>query len=109
MIQGTNRRIHPRKVLRAQATVTVPGQPPRDGKTWDLGLDGMSLMSAKPIPPGTRCHVSFDLPVGGKPRPITAAVKVLYCSFTGDEGFKVGTSFGDLDDDSREAVKEFTR
>jgi len=109
MIQGSNRRIHPRKVLRAHASVTVAGQSPRDGKTWDLGLDGMSLMLPKPIPPGTRCQVTFELPVGGRSNRVTAAVKVLYCSFVGGEGFKVGTSFGDLDDDSREAVKEFTR
>jgi hypothetical protein len=109
MIQGTNRRMHPRKVLRTPATVVLPGQPPRDSRTWDLGVDGMSLMSPKPIPPGTKCEVSFELPVGGKPSRVTASVKVLYCSFTGEEGFKVGTAFGDLDDESRDAVNEFTR
>ncbi len=109
MIPGNNRRIHPRKVLRAAATVRVPGQPPREGKTWDLGLDGMSLMSPKPIPPGTRCEVSFELPLAGKASRVTAPVKVLYCSFCGNDGFKVGTAFGDLDQESRDAVKEFTR
>jgi hypothetical protein len=109
MIPANNRRIHPRKVLRAPATVVLPGQPPRDSRTWDVGLDGMSLMSPKPIPPGTKCEVSFEVPIGGKASRVTAPVKVLYCSFTGDEGFKVGTSFGELDDDSRDAVKEFTR
>ena len=38
-----------------------------------------------------------------------APVKVLYCSFSGAEGFKVGTAFGDLDEQSLAAVKEFTR
>lgn len=109
MIPGTNRRIHPRKVLRAPAKVTLPGQPPRDGKTWDLGVDGMSLMSPRPIAPGTKCEVSFEVPVGGKVCPVTAAVKVLYCSFSGTDGFKVGTEFGDLDDDSRDAVDGFSR
>lgn len=108
MIPGSNRRIHPRKVLRASAKVTLPGQPPRDSKTWDLGIDGMSLMTPKPIAPGTKCEVTFELPVGGKIRAITAAVKVLYCSFSGPDGFKVGTAFGDLDDDSRDAVIGFT-
>ena len=107
MIPGNNRRIHPRKVLRAPAKVTLPGQPPRESRTWDVGVDGMSLMSSKPIPPGTRCEVSFELPVGGEVRPVTAAVKVLYCSFSGPDGFKVGTAFGDLDDDSRDAVNGF--
>jgi hypothetical protein len=109
MIPGSNRRIHPRKVLRAPATLIVPGQPPREGKTWDLGADGMSLLSPKPIPPGTRCEVSFDVPVAGTQRHVVAPVKVLYCSFSGPDGFKVGTAFGALDDESRHAVDEFTR
>jgi hypothetical protein len=108
MIPGRNRRIHPRKVLRTTATVVVPGQPPREGRTWDLGLDGMSLMSAKPIPPGTRCEVTFELPLAAGASRVAVPVKVLYCSFCGDEGFKVGAAFGDLDDDSRNAVNEFT-
>jgi hypothetical protein len=107
MIPTTNRRIHPRKVLRAAATLVVPGQAPREGQTWDLGVDGMSIMSPKPIAPGTKCEVSFDLPVGGKMRPVTAAVKVLYCSFSGPDGFKVGTAFGDLDEECRDAVNGF--
>lgn len=107
MIPGTNRRIHPRKVLRAPATVLVPGQPPRESRTWDLGRDGMSLMTSRPIAPGTRCEVSFELPVGGKVCPVTASVKVLYCSFSGPDGFKVGTVFGDLDDEILDAVTGF--
>ncbi|HJV64009.1 MAG TPA: PilZ domain-containing protein [Albitalea sp.] len=108
MISGANRRIHPRKVLRGPATIVLPGQPPRDGRTWDVGLDGMSVMSPRPIPPGTRCEVSFDVPSGGKSMHVTAQVKVLYCSYCGPDGFKVGTAFGDLDEVSLDAVKGFT-
>jgi hypothetical protein len=108
MIPGINRRIHPRKVLRGPATIMVPGQPPREGKIWDLGLDGMSVMSARPIPPGTRCEVSFDVPAAGSSAHVTVPVKVLYCSYVGPDGFKVGTAFGDLDERSLDAVKGFT-
>lgn len=107
MIPGANRRIHPRKVLRGPATIVVPGQPPRDGKTWDLGLDGMSVISPRPIPPGTRCEVRFDLPGVDHPTHVTAPVKVLYCSYCGADGFKVGTAFGDLVGESLDAVKGF--
>ena len=109
MIQGANRRIHPRKVLRRPATVVPAGQPPRQARTWDLGLDGMSFLCPKPIPPGTRCEVSFELPIGERSSPVTAAVKVLYCSFSGADGFKVGTAFGDLDEQSLDAIQQFTR
>lgn len=109
MTTGSNRRIHPRRVLRGPATIVLPGQPPRDGKVWDLGLDGMSVMSPRPISPGTRCEVSFDVPSGGSATHVTAPVKVLYCSYCGADGFRVGTAFGDLDEDSLDAVKGFAR
>lgn len=107
MIPGANRRIHPRKVLRRPATVVVAGQP-REARTWDLGLDGMSFLSARPIPPGTRCEVRFELPVGDQASAVSAPVKVLYCSFCGADGFKVGTAFGTLDDDIMDAVRQFS-
>jgi len=87
----------------------VPGQLPREGRTWDLGIDGMSIMSPRPISPGTRCEISFEVPVGGKLLPVTAVVKVLYCSYSGPDGFKVGTAFVELDDESREAVNAFAQ
>jgi len=108
MIPGANRRIHPRRVLRGPATIVVGGQAPRDGRVWDVGLDGMSVISAKPIAPGTRCEVSFDLPARGSATHVTAQVRVLYCSYIGAEGFKVGTAFGKLDERSLDAVNEFT-
>jgi hypothetical protein len=109
MIPGINRRIHPRKILRGPAVILLPGQPPRDGRTWDVGLDGMSVLSPKPIPPGTRCEVSFDLvTLAGRTAHVTAPVKVLYCSYCGADGFKVGTAFGDLDAETRGVVNEFT-
>ena len=108
MIPGANRRIHPRKVLRGPATIVLPGQAPRDGRLWDVGLDGLCVLSPKPIPPGTKCEVHFDVPVGGKSTRVHAPVKVLYCSYCGSDGFKVGTSFGELDEASLDAVKGFT-
>jgi hypothetical protein len=109
MIPGSNRRMHPRKVLRRPCTVVLAGQPPRDVSTWDLGLDGMCLLTPRPIPPGTRCEVSFEVPVGDHSTSVKAPVKVLYCSFSGPDGFKVGTAFGDLDEESLDVVKEFAR
>ncbi len=107
MIPGSNRRMHPRKVLRSPATIVLPGQPPRDGTTWDVGLDGMSVMSPRPIAPGTRCEVHFDVPAGDHAEHVSAPVKVLYCSYCGPDSFRVGTAFGDLDEDALDAVKSF--
>lgn len=103
----TNRRAGPRKILRSAATLVLPGGLEREVKTWDLGVDGLCILSSKPISPGSRCKVTFDVPLSGRTSTVTVPIKVVYSSFSGPEGFKVGTVFSDLDDDSAGAITEF--
>ena len=93
-----NRRAAPRKALRRDATV-VYGGASRDVQTWDLGRDGMCLLSSRPIAPGTRFKVSFDLPLGADVIGITAAARVVYSSYSAAGEFKIGAVFTDLGDD----------
>src|SRR6185369_1613907 len=94
---STNRRVSARKALRRPATVTLPGGVERVVRTWDVGVDGLSIVAAKPIPPGTRCSVTLELPDGDSWRPLQVPVKTVYCSLMGQEGVKVGMVFGTLD------------
>lgn len=90
-----NRRATPRKALRQPASV-VYGDTTRAVRTWDLGRDGLCLLSAKPIAPGTRCRITFDVPVDGEPVSVTAAAKVVYSSYSAAGEFKIGAVFTDL-------------
>jgi hypothetical protein len=104
----TNRRAGPRKILRRAATLVLPGGLEREVRTWDLGVDGLCILSSKPISPGSRCQVTFDVPLSeDRSSTVTVPVKVVYSSFSGAEGFKVGTVFSGLDDDSADAITEF--
>jgi hypothetical protein len=107
MIPQSNRRVSARKVLRRPATVTLPGGIERVVRTWDVGLDGMSLLSPKPIPPGTRCTVAVELPDGDTWRAVQLPVKTVYCSLMGAEGVKVGMVFGALDPDTERLIQHF--
>lgn len=102
-----NRRAFHRKVLRQPATVRM-GDASSAVRTWDLGLDGMCLVTPRPISPGTRCTVDFELPLQGGPRALSVAVKVIYSSYCGAEGFKIGTHFTGLDDETAALIREFT-
>jgi hypothetical protein len=93
-----NRRAAPRKALRQPATV-VHGDVSKEVRTWDLGRDGLCLLSPRPIAPGTRCKVSFDVPMGGELIRVTAAAKVVYSSYSAAGEFKIGAVFTDLGDD----------
>jgi hypothetical protein len=107
MTSFSNRRVSARKVLRRPATVMLPGGVERVVRTWDVGLDGMSLVSPKPIPPGTKCTVTVDLPEGDAWRPVQLPVKTVYCSLMGAEGVKVGMVFGTLDPDTERVLEHF--
>lgn len=96
-----------RRVLRRPATVVLTGGLAREVRTWDVGLDGMSIVAPKPIPPGTRCTVAMELPDGDAARPLQLPVKAVYCSLLGAEGVKVGLVFGTLDEDTERAIRGF--
>lgn len=91
-----NRRASPRKALRQAATV-VHGDATKPAQTWDIGSDGMSLLAPRPIAPGTRCKVTFVVPLGDGPVEITVPVKVVYSSYSANGEFKIGAVFTDLD------------
>lgn len=101
-----NRRAVPRKVLRQPAWVVL-GDAETQVRTWDLGTDGLCLLTPKPIAPGSRIEVSFEVPLQGETRAVTAAVKVVFSSYSGPEGFKIGAVFTQLDDEATDVIREF--
>jgi hypothetical protein len=93
----SNRRVVPRKAVRQTATLVV-GDATREVQTWDVGRDGMCLMSPRPIAPGTRCKVTFDVPLAAGPMTLTAGLKIVYSSYSASGDFKIGAVFTDLDE-----------
>ena len=106
LIQAKNRRAAPRKAIRQPATI-VSGDTARTVQTWDLGRDGMCLLSTRPIAPGTRCTITFELPVGAERIGIVATAKIVYSSYSAAGEFKIGAFFTDLDEGTALALAEF--
>jgi hypothetical protein len=101
-----NRRAAPRRALRGAATVEY-GDLSKTVQTWDLGRDGMCLLASRPIAPGTRCKVAFELPNGEAPIRVTTAAKVVYSSYSAPGEFKIGAVFTALDDDVARVLERF--
>ena len=101
-----NRRVVPRKALRQTATLVL-GDATREVQTWDLGRDGMCLLSPRPIAPGTRCKVTFDVPLATGPMSLTAGLKVVYSSYSASGEFKIGAVFTDLDEGVADTLGKF--
>jgi hypothetical protein len=104
---GPNRRSSRRKGLRQPAVLTLANQPPRAVTVWDLGVDGMSVLSPRPVPPGSRCELHFDLPHDGAITEIHLVGKTVYSSFMGTDGFRVGLVFLELADPCAAAIERF--
>jgi hypothetical protein len=103
----TNRRATRRKGLRQACALVLPDQTTRPAITADAGVDGLSFLCSRPITPGTRCEVRFDLPLSARVVSIQGEVKTVYSSYSGADGFKIGAVFTRLDEGSAAALREF--
>jgi hypothetical protein len=108
MVEPTiNRRNAVRMPLRVPATVELPGGATRDASTLDIGAGGLSLLSPKPISPGTRCTVRVELPLPAGPKSLALPARSVHSSYTGPAEFRIGMTLGPLDDAQTEAILAF--
>ena len=84
-------------MIRGEATV-VHGGTSKPAHLWDLGREGMCIVTPRPIAPGTRCTITFDVPLGAERIGVTVAAKVVYSSYSAAGEFKIGAVFVDLED-----------
>lgn len=103
-----NRRAFARTAVRQSATV-VHGDTTVGVQTLDVGPGGISFLAPRPIGPGTRCTVAFELPFADGPVEVSASLKVVYSSYLAPEQFKIGTVFTVLDDDTARILLRYTK
>ncbi|MEO5771757.1 MAG: PilZ domain-containing protein [Burkholderiaceae bacterium] len=94
--------------LRRPCMLHLSGAEQRQGMTVDVGVDGLSLYTDKPVAAGTRCEVQFELPGTESAQALRVAAKVVYSSYTGPQGFKIGAIFVALDARATEALLAFS-
>jgi len=102
-----NRRAFARAVIRQPATL-VYGDTSVPVQTLDVGIGGMCVMAGRPIGPGTRCTVAFDVPFRDGPARVSLALKVVYSSYMAAGQFKIGTVFTELGDDVARVLARYT-
>jgi hypothetical protein len=86
----------------------MEGEAPVGGRTSDIGANGVSISLQDPLLVGQTGVVSFELLVDGKPVPISARAKALYCIFSSGE-FKVGFQFLNLELNAMTAIARYLR
>ena len=86
-----------RKILRCRAQLLLEFGESVNVRAVDIAPSGMSIMTPTIITMGTTCVISFELPHQGELHTIRAAAKVIYCTSTNSEGFRLGISFSEPD------------
>ncbi len=86
--------------------LNLEGIAPQPARTLDVGSDGVCLVLANPLHPGTVATVRFEIFHDGKATPVTARSKVTYC-ILGHDGFKVGFQFVNLELSAMAALSKF--
>ena len=99
-------RNYPRKVLRCQARIVLPGMAPMRARTIDVSLGGLCLVVAEQLRVGQACDVGFEAPLNGKMVRVIASAKVAYCILSGTEGFRIGLQFMQLDAANNKTLAE---
>jgi hypothetical protein len=103
-----NRRASRRKGLRGPCVLRLDGQPEREAQLFDIGIDGVSLVTARPVPPGSRGELVFTVPSGSAQSAALARVRTVYSSYLGPgAGFRIGAVFASLDEALAERLRSF--
>lgn|GEM_PF-883591 len=96
--QGTQtleRRVQARRPLRTRVLVSLPENPAIEGRSSDISLSGMGLVTDVNVRAGVPCHLEFVLRFNDETT-FTAEVsaKIAYCILGNDmNGFKIGAQF----------------
>ena len=103
---ASSRRRHDRLSLRCPGRLQLAGAPDREGTLQDLSLQGLSLFTARPVEPGSRCTLHLVLPLPSGPREVALPAKAVYSSYTGPAAFRIGLLFMALPPEAQAAVRE---
>ena len=87
----------------------APDGTQRAVQMWDLGADGASLTSPRPITQGAIIELRFELPATGGTASVVAKAKAVYSSYMAPAQFRIGVVFVDLDPASAAAIDAFLR
>lgn len=98
-----SRRQQPRDALRWPVVIQILGGTERRGVTLDLGAEGLSLSTDRPIPPGSRC--TLHLRPSADASWLQLEVKAVYSSYSGPGDFRIGMVFLPQDTQGRDRLR----
>ncbi|MET3131301.1 hypothetical protein AAKU55_001560 [Oxalobacteraceae bacterium GrIS 1.11] len=88
--------------------LVIDGTPPVAARTLDVGSGGVSATVAESLRVGMKGRISFEMYIDGKSHLIDVRIAVSHCVL-GNDGFKVGFQFANLDLAGVNAIAKYMR
>ena len=95
-----------RRILRCPARITLPAAATIMARTFDISMEGMSVVVDRPLPLHERYQVAFEALAAGRPLKINVSGRAVHCSLSGTEGFRVGFHFEKNDEATMKAIRQ---
>jgi PilZ domain len=96
-----------RKVLRTRALLRIDGREQFLVKTMDICSSGVGATCPHQLQPGLSGHIAFEMYYNGKNVHVASRVKVMYCIYNSNDGFKLGLQFLNLDMAGAAAISKY--
>ena len=91
-------RDYPRVALRRSAMVVISEGATCPATTLDIGKGGLSMITDKPIAPGTRCKIALEWPADeGVTHMLELPARTVYSSYLAPKRFRVGVAFSKIE------------
>jgi c-di-GMP-binding flagellar brake protein YcgR len=106
-ILSADRRRHERRIIRVTVKVTIEDNSVISAQSLDISISGMCLVSTKRIALHNQCKLTFGLVMNGKMENFSLNAQIMHSTFCGDDGFKIGIQFINLETKSTELLNKF--
>ena len=96
-----------RKILRTKALLRMDGMEQFLVKTMDVSTAGVGVACPKLLQQGQGGQIAFEMYFNGRNYQVASRIKVMYCIYNKNDGFKVGMQFVNLDMPSASAITKY--
>lgn len=101
------RRRHARKMIRVTVKMALEDGISINAQSVDISISGICLNSAKRVSLHAKCVLGFSLIIGGQNQLFNIPAEVMHSTFCGDDGFKIGLQFHNLNESYEKLINQF--
>lgn len=91
------RRTRSRQPFHCPVVLTMADGSTRQATAQDISRAGLSVLTERPVSPGSRCTLALGVSAQGVASALTVAAKSVYSSYLGPRQFRIGLVFTQLD------------